>query len=108
MISLSRFVVPLALLVYLLEGFSSLEGTEPDLYYEKDVRPILKAHCFQCHGEAGKREGGLDLRLRRFIVSGGESGPAIIPGKAEESRLVDRIRSGEMPPEESSLSEKVL
>jgi hypothetical protein len=106
MISLSRFVVPLALLVYLLEGFSSLDGTEPDLYYEKDVRPILKAHCFQCHGEAGKREGGLDLRLRRFIVSGGESGPAIIPGKAEESRLVDRIRSGEMPPEESSLSEK--
>ena len=69
--------------------------------YEADVRPILKANCFQCHGESGHKEGKLDLRLRRFIVSGGESGPAIVPGKPAESRLLKRVRTGEMPPDEN-------
>ncbi|MEC8410557.1 MAG: c-type cytochrome domain-containing protein, partial [Planctomycetota bacterium] len=46
-----------------------------DLSFEKDIRPILKAHCFHCHGEQGETEGDLDLRLRRLILSGGESGP---------------------------------
>ncbi len=66
--------------------------------YEADVRPILKAHCFQCHGEAGEREGGLDLRLRRLIVAGGDSGSAIVPGEPANSSLMARIRTGEMPP----------
>ena len=38
-----------------------------DLTYDRDVRPILKAHCFQCHGEEGAPKGGLDLRLRRLL-----------------------------------------
>ena len=42
--------------------------------YERDVRPILKAHCFQCHGEAEKLAGRLDLRLRRLMVKGGKRG----------------------------------
>lgn len=66
--------------------------------FEQDVRPILKAHCFHCHGEAGKKEGKLDLRLRRLLVQGGESGPAIAPGKPEASRLLERVKAGEMPP----------
>jgi len=106
MLGPSRLLVLLTMPVWILCGLSSLQGADPGLNYEKDVRPILKAHCFQCHGEADKKEGGLDLRLRRLIVAGGESGPAIIPGKVKESFLVDRIRNGEMPPEESSLSEK--
>jgi hypothetical protein len=66
--------------------------------YEADIRPILKAHCFQCHGESGEKKGGLDLRLRRLMVSGGDTGAAIVPGKPEDSVLVERIRAGEMPP----------
>ena len=66
--------------------------------FETHVRPILKAYCFTCHGEQGKTEGSLDLRLRRLAIAGGDSGPAIVPGKAAESLLLDRVRSGEMPP----------
>lgn len=75
-------------------------AAEEKLTFERDVRPILKAHCFQCHGEEEKPEGGLDVRLRRFLITGGESGAAIEPGKPGDSYLVDRIRSGEMPPGE--------
>jgi hypothetical protein len=75
-----------------------------DLTFEKDVRPILKAHCFHCHGEAGVSEGSLDLRLRRFAVAGGDSGTAIEVGDAAASLLLQRVASGEMPPEDKSLS----
>jgi hypothetical protein len=71
--------------------------------YEQDVRPILKTHCFHCHGEGDELAGGLDLRLRRLIASGGESGPALVAGQPDESLLAERMRSGEMPPEEISL-----
>ncbi|HET6883626.1 MAG TPA: DUF1553 domain-containing protein, partial [Pirellulales bacterium] len=86
--------------VLLASGFA--HGAETT--YEQHVRPILKAHCFQCHGEEGQRKGGLDLRLKRFIEKGGESGAAIVPSKPEESLLVEKIRSGEMPPIEKKLS----
>ncbi|MBC7821865.1 MAG: DUF1549 domain-containing protein, partial [Planctomycetaceae bacterium] len=74
--------------------------------FESQVRPILKTHCFQCHGEEEKREATLDLRLARLIVKGGESGPAIVAGKHAESLLWKRIAANEMPPGEKKLSEK--
>lgn len=68
--------------------------------YESHVRPILKTHCFHCHGEGGRIEGGLDMRLRRLIVAGGDSGEVLVAGQPQASLLAHRIRSGEMPPEE--------
>jgi len=76
---------------------------EPVLTFEQQVRPILKAHCFSCHGDAGQRKGGLDLRLRRLLVAGGESGPVIVPGDRQASELFGRIREGVMPPGEVKL-----
>jgi mono/diheme cytochrome c family protein len=69
-----------------------------DLTYERDVRPILKHHCFHCHGEGEKLKGGVDLRLRRFMDHPGESGaPVIVPGQPEASEMIKLIREGEMP-----------
>jgi len=71
-----------------------------DVTFERDVWPILKTHCAGCHGEAKELSGGLDLRLRRLIVAGSDSGEVIVPGKSGESLLIDYVRSGEMPPQE--------
>ncbi|MGV3662344.1 MAG: PSD1 and planctomycete cytochrome C domain-containing protein, partial [Prosthecobacter sp.] len=68
-----------------------------ELSFEKDIRPILKAHCFHCHGEEGEVKGDLDVRLKRFLEKGGESGPAIVAGRPHESLLLEAIKKGEMP-----------
>ncbi|MFO0884118.1 MAG: PSD1 and planctomycete cytochrome C domain-containing protein [Pirellulales bacterium] len=89
----------------LLLALRSAEGAEGPLHYETDIRPILKTHCFHCHGEEPTVEGKLDIRLVRFQVKGGESGPALKPGSAAESLLWQRIEKGEMPPKGKGLSD---
>jgi mono/diheme cytochrome c family protein len=74
------------------------------LTFEAHIRPILKAHCFQCHGEGEKLKGGLDLRLRHLALKGGNEGPAIVPGKPEKSLLFTQVHEGEMPKGEKKLS----
>jgi hypothetical protein len=70
---------------------------ESPLTFEQHVRPILKAHCFHCHGEAPELGGGLDLRLVRLMQAGGDSGTAVQPGDPESSLLWLRIAADEMP-----------
>ena len=96
-----------ALLVLLLVSTSAVltvaaweRGSPGELSYEKDVRPIFKANCFHCHGEGEELKGGLDLRLRRFILKGGESGPAVVAGEPDESLLYQHVSADQMPPEE--------
>jgi mono/diheme cytochrome c family protein len=84
-------------------GANSIGATSSEPSYEKQIRPILKAHCFQCHGEGDELEGKLDLRLRRSIAAGGDSGPAIVAGNPDASLLYERIKLGEMPPGEKKV-----
>ena len=83
-------------------GESTDQATPARVSFEKEVRPILKAHCLECHGEGEEIEGGLDLRLRRFILVGGESGPALVEGNPDESPLLERTLSEDMPPGDTS------
>lgn len=87
----------------LLIGFLASASNAEEFTYERDIRPIFKTHCFQCHGEGGELQGGLDVRLRRLIAKGGDSGEAFTAGKPEESLLVQRLLDGDMPPEEVAL-----
>jgi hypothetical protein len=59
--------------------------------------PILMQHCWACHGGPAQ-EAELDLRSRSDMLKGGRSGPAVIPGKPDESPLIQRIRDGACPP----------
>ena len=72
--------------------------------FETHVRPILKAHCWQCHGEADELKGSLDARLARTLLQGGDSGPAIARGDHADSLLYHRVVAGEMPPGEKKLT----
>lgn len=95
------------LLPALLLTCCSLESSAADpaaLTYEEHIRPVLRANCFHCHGNGDELAGGLDVRLKRFLIAGGESGTAITPGNREESYLYQRVRDGEMPPTEHKLS----
>ncbi len=81
---------------------ASRAATDPT--FEKDIRPILKAHCFECHGEGDQPKGGLDLRLRRLMLDGGENGPAVVPGKPDASRLLKLVGDGTMPKRDKKLT----
>jgi hypothetical protein len=78
-------------------------------FFEKNVRPILVERCQGCHGPV-KRKGGLRLDSREAILTGGTSGPAVTPGKADSSLLVDAINYGElyqMPPKSKLPAEEI-
>ncbi|MBI2947172.1 MAG: DUF1549 domain-containing protein, partial [Verrucomicrobia bacterium] len=72
-------------------------------FFEKKIRPILVERCYECHAASAKKlKGGLRLDTQAGWVKGGDSGPAIVPGKADESLLIKAIRStdpdSQMPP----------
>jgi len=69
-------------------------------FFERKVRPLLSARCWKCHGSK-KQEGGLRLDTRSAMVKGGESGPALVPGKPDQGLLVEAIgyKGLEMPPD---------
>src|SRR5205085_10717802 len=69
--------------------------------YEAEVRPLLAKACGECHG-ASKRKADLDLRSKAAMLKGGESGPALVPGSAEQSLIFQMARDGKMPPRKNA------
>src|SRR5437016_1850658 len=76
----------------------SKESTE---FFEKKIRPVLVEHCYECHSaQSEKLKGKLLLDNRESARKGGETGPAVVPGDADSSLLVQALRyeNFEMPP----------
>lgn len=70
-------------------------------FFEKEIRPLLANNCYECHSAQAKSPfAGLRLDSREGVLKGGESGPAVIPGKPHESRLIQRVQGKPvlMPP----------
>src|SRR6266567_463111 len=92
MIALRR--LPFALL--LVVGLSAAEppklppASTAKIDFDKDVRPVLAAHCIKCHG-AEKQKGGLRLDDRKSLLEGGNGGAVIVVGKSAESRLIQAV-----------------
>src|SRR5437899_4897501 len=59
-------------------------------YFESKVRPVLAANCYDCHTD--ERMGGLRLDARDGVLKGGGSGPAVVPGDPDKSRMVQAVR----------------
>ncbi len=98
----------IAVAVAVIIGFATNVQANPNeaglALFEKSIRPVLIKHCYECHSaEAaakGKLQAGLALDTRQALLVGGESGPAIVPGKSADSLLIGALRydSYEMPP----------
>ncbi|HAD61552.1 MAG TPA: hypothetical protein DCG12_20120 [Planctomycetaceae bacterium] len=101
-LALSRVVQIVSLLLFFsLSCTTADDTTEQQRFFEAKIRPVLVEHCYKCHSADSKKvEGGLLLDTAAGSRAGGESGPAVVPGKPNESLLLDAVRyqSFEMPP----------
>lgn len=81
-------------------------------FFEAKIRPVLVEHCYGCHSvQAEEVEGGLLLDNRAAVRQGGDSGPLLVPGRPDESRLWTALEYGDddlqMPPD-GKLPDEVL
>src|SRR5262245_30634597 len=79
-------------LAILLVAATQLNAAEPSAsgleLFEKQVQPIFADHCYKCHShDADKIKGGLLLDSTEAALKGGDTGPAFVPGKPDESLL---------------------
>src|SRR5262245_15147197 len=92
-----RFLIAAALLIAAaVPARASLEAVPADdraqeEFFESKVRPVIASRCLLCHGRE-KSKGGLRLDSREAVMKGAESGPVVLPGKPEESRLIAAVR----------------
>ena len=93
--------------------FADDKPTAKDVeFFEKKIRPVLASQCYECHSaEAatrGKLKGSLAVDSRAGLLKGGDTGPAIVPGKPGESLLLKALKHdanvSAMPPKEKLLA----
>ncbi len=89
-------------------GGANADATE---FFEKHIRPVLAAECYECHGEK-KAKGGLRVHTREALLKGGDTGPAVVPGAPNKSLLIRAISHKdpdlEMPKDRPRLDEKTM
>src|SRR4051794_32632539 len=81
-------------------------------FFEAKIRPVLIERCYSCHSAGSEKvKGGLRVDHRDGMVKGGDGGPSVVPGKPEESPLIEAIRYGDetlrMPPKTPLAPEQV-
>ena len=106
---LLRFgVLTLGVVAFAFQNLKAEDARDLE-FFEKKIRPALVENCIKCHSSADKKvKGGLALDTKEGVAKGGETGPAVVPGKPELSLLVKAIvydgdlkmpPKGKLPPE---------
>ena len=108
---LSKRILAIVVLT-LVPTAASCEGDESQWeFFEKKIRPMLVGNCYTCHSADTNSRGGLRVDDRNGLLTGGGRGPAIVPGKPEESVLIRAVRHTDeklkMPPETRLAEEQV-
>jgi hypothetical protein len=85
-------------------GLLLLGHAEEDRFFQDHVAPVLEKRCVHCHGGTSSK-GNLSLTTSRAVLKGGDSGPAVVPGKPDESPLLEMISANppQMPKKEAPL-----
>ncbi len=102
-----KISVSAILLILAVAGLSRMpaadQAPEEIAFFEKSIRPLLAKHCYKCHSAAkGEDKGGLMLDTQAGWMDGGDSGPALIPGKISGSLIIEAVEQQDpdfaMPP----------
>lgn len=90
---------------------ASAFADEDAIDYVQDIKPILARRCYSCHG-ALQQKNGLRVDTAKLAIKGGSAGEAIVPGKVDDSLLIDAVTGAEgvkkMPPEGDPLTEEQI
>ena len=98
-----QFLVSLTLPAALAVQAGAADDPKKIAFFETEIRPLLAEHCYKCHSAAkGESKGGLTLDTQAGWMDGGDSGAALVPGKATESLIIEAVEQGDpdfsMPP----------
>jgi mono/diheme cytochrome c family protein len=89
---------------------AEIKKSDADRVFLDDVRPLLATRCIACHGP-DKAEGGLRLDSRKAALAGGDTGPALVPGKPDESLMLLAVKGThqvlEMPPKDDLTKQEI-
>ncbi len=93
----ARPSVVIGLTAAAVAGFAAAAGAQTGpVTFSDHIRPIMERSCWNCHGEAAQLS-DLDLSTREGALAGGTQGPALVPGRAEESRLFRMVAGLDQP-----------
>ncbi|MDP7250417.1 MAG: PSD1 and planctomycete cytochrome C domain-containing protein [Planctomycetota bacterium] len=100
-------------LLLAFHAFTVAEPTAQDIeFFETRIRPLFAEHCFKCHStKAKKLKGGLYLDSHAGVLKGGDTGPILVPGEPDKSRIIEAVRYNNpdlQMPAKSKLPDKAI
>ena len=109
---MKRSLIPAALVVLALQGAAAKDLSKAKIeFFESKVRPILAQECYRCHSVKQKKvKGGLELDTKEGLMKGGDTGPAVVPGRPGQSLLIRSVEyyddDLQMPPNHKKLDDQ--
>jgi mono/diheme cytochrome c family protein len=95
--------------ILLIPAATFAAESQGEAFFREKVQPILTQHCFKCHSHGEKMKANLLVDSREALLTGGDTGPAIVPGDPEKSLLIEAVNYKntdlQMPPKGDKLTD---